>query len=76
MDRTLEAQVRAVVGRRIRGLQLLEAGPGRILRGQAPTYHVKQPALPAVLRTPRRPVLANEIIVARAPDAAGGEVHP
>lgn len=61
------------LGRRVRGLEVVMAPAGVILRGQATSYYVKQLAQQALLAVYPGPLLANEIKVspARASAATG-----
>jgi hypothetical protein len=60
----LEAQLRARLVGRVRGLRLVLAGRGVILRGYARSYYAKQLAQHAVMTAIDLPLLANEIEVA------------
>jgi hypothetical protein len=59
----LEAQVQSRLGGQVRGLRLVAAGQGLILRGRARSYYAKQLAQHAVMAATELRILANEIEV-------------
>jgi hypothetical protein len=59
----LEAEVQSRLVGRVRGLRLVAAGQGLILRGRARSYYAKQLAQHAVRAATALRILANEIEV-------------
>lgn len=59
----LEGLLTRRLGSRIRGLRLVFAQAGLILRGRSETYHAKQIAQHAAMEITATPILANEIEV-------------
>jgi hypothetical protein len=59
----LEGLIRLRVSRRIRNLRLVCGEDGLVLRGQAPSFYVKQIAQQAVMEATDMPISANEIAV-------------
>jgi hypothetical protein len=59
----IEEYVRCRLSRRVREFQLVIYENGLVLRGQAPTFYVKQLAQQAVMETTSLPIRANEIHV-------------
>ena len=60
----LETHVQSRLGRRIREFRLQVDARGLVLRGQSPTYYVKQLAQHAIMEASEMPIFANEIEVA------------
>ena len=68
----LEALVRERVSRRVRNLRLACSDGGLVLRGQAPSFYVKQMAQQAVMEATDMPILANKIeVMPGEPNPAG-----
>jgi hypothetical protein len=59
----LEQHVQCRLAGRVRELRLLRQADGLILRGRAPSYHVKQLAQHALMQVTPLRILANEIQV-------------
>lgn len=59
----LEGLLTRRIGTRIRGLRLVFAQTGVILRGRSETFHAKQVAQHALMELSETPILANEIEV-------------
>lgn len=59
----LERIVRSRISGRIRGLELVYTGEGIVLRGQAPSFYVKQIAQQALMEATDMPISKNEIAV-------------
>lgn len=59
----VEQRIRQILGNRIRDLRVHKHDGGWVLQGSAATYHVKQLAQEAVMKTTTLPILANRIQV-------------
>lgn len=59
----LEEHIRCRLNGQVRDFQLVLAGAGLLLRGEAPTYYAKQLAQHAVMEATGLHILANEIEV-------------